>query len=424
MTERARVEYCFFDVVRSYLHKASNVIGLPEHVRGILDEAKNEIIVHFPVRMDDGTYRIFRGYRIQHNNLLGPYKGGVRYHQTVGLDDLKALASMMTWKTALMGIPFGGAKGGVTVDPLSLSPGELERVTRRFTHALGNNIGPTYDIPAPDLGTDSQTMVWMMDTYMNTVGNVEKNAVHAVVTGKTLASGGSHGRDKATAAGLVICLLEWAHEHRLDLEGRTAIVQGFGKVGSHASVLLSKLGVSTIAVGDHSGHYRFEEGVNPHKLSAHVRENGSIAGYANAEPIAREAFFATKADFFFPAALENQVGEDEAMSLDVKLVVEGANGPVSPTGEAILRERGVPVIPDILANSGGVIVSYYEWVQNRNSQQWELAEVDRRLELTMRRGYQSVKLFADERGIDFRTAAYAIALQRIHASYTERGVFP
>ncbi len=424
MAEGARGHYHFFDVVRSYLHAASDVIGLPEHVRGILDEAKNEIIVHFPVRMDDGEYRIFKGYRIQHNNLLGPYKGGIRYHETVGLDDLKALASMMTWKTALMGIPFGGAKGGVTVDPLSLSRGELERVTRRFTHALGSNIGPTYDIPAPDVGTDAQTMVWMMDTYMNTVGNVEKNAMHAVVTGKTIASGGSYGRDKATAAGLVICLLEWAHEHRFDLEGRTAIVQGFGKVGSHTSILLAKLGVSTIAVGDHSGYYRCEEGVNPHKLAAHVREHGSVAGYVNAEPIARESFFATKADFFFPAALENQVDEAEAKALEVKLVVEGANGPLNPRGEAILRARGIEVIPDILANSGGVIVSYYEWVQNRNSQQWELAEVDRRLELTMKRGYQSVKLFAEDHGVDFRTAAYAIALDRIHASYAERGVFP
>ncbi len=424
MAEGTRAQFGFHDVVRGYLQTAADVIGLPEHVRHILAEAKNEIIVHFPVRMDDGSFRVFKGYRIQHNNLLGPYKGGIRYHQTVGLDDLKALASMMTWKTALMNIPFGGAKGGVKIDPLSLSRDERERVTRRFTHALGSNIGPTYDIPAPDVGTDAQTMVWMMDTYMNTVGNIEKNAMHAVVTGKTIASGGSYGRDKATSQGLVYCLLEWARENRLDLEGRTAIVQGFGKVGSHASMLLGKLGISTIAVGDHSGYYRFEEGANPHKLAAHVRETGSIAGYPNADPIAREAFFATKADFFFPAALENQVGEAEARVLDVRLVVEGANGPLHPAGEAILKERRIEVIPDILANSGGVIVSYYEWVQNRNSQRWDLSEVDRRLEVAMKRGYQAVRLFADERGIDLRTAAYAIALDRIRTSYDERGVFP
>jgi glutamate dehydrogenase (NAD(P)+) len=420
----ARSPYSFFEVVQGYVSAAAELVGVPDHVRSILDQPKNELIVHFPVRMDDGGYRLFKGYRIQHNNLLGPYKGGMRFHQSVSLDDLKALASMMTWKTALMGIPFGGAKGGVKVDPHSLSPNELERVVRRFTHALGSNIAPTYDIPAPDVGTNSQTMVWMMDTYMNTVGHIDKAAQQAVVTGKTITCGGSYGRDKATSQGMIICLLEWAHEHRLDLEGRTAIVQGFGKVGSHASILLSKLGVSTIAVGDHTGYYRSDEGFNPHKLATHVKDAGSIAGYASAIPISREEFFATKADFFFPAALENQVGPDEARALDVRLVVEGANGPVNPAGEEILRSRNIDIIPDLLANSGGVTVSYYEWVQNRNSQRWDLVEVDRRLELAMKRGYQAVKFFADERRIDFRSAAYAIALQQIATSYAERGVFP
>ncbi len=272
-------DYQFFDVVRSYLASAARVIDLPSHVEQILEQPKNELIVHFPVRMDDGSHRMFKGYRIQHNNLLGPYKGGIRYHETVSLDDLKALAAMMTWKCALMEIPFGGAKGGIKFNPYKMSSHELLRVTRRFTHALGANIGPEYDIPAPDVGTNSKTMVWMMDTYMNTVGHVDKNAQRRIVTGKTVTCGGSQGREKATSQGLVYCLIEWAKENRFDLEGKTAIVQGFGNVGSHAALILSKLGVSTIAVGDHTGYLRNPEGFFPHKLAEHVKRTGSIVGY-------------------------------------------------------------------------------------------------------------------------------------------------
>ena len=223
--------YEFFRVIQGYLDDASKVVGLPAHLSEMLAQPKNELIVHFPVRMDDGTMQLFKGYRIQHNNLLGPYKGGLRFHQTVSLDDLKALATMMTWKCALMKIPFGGAKGGVKVDTRALSEDELMRVTRRFTHALGNNIGPNYDIPAPDVGTSGQVMVWIMDTYMNQVGHAAKNAQRAVVTGKTLTCGGSPGREKATAQGVVHCITEWAKDNRFDLEGKTAIIQGFGNVG-------------------------------------------------------------------------------------------------------------------------------------------------------------------------------------------------
>ena len=244
MTEE---KYKFFHVVQGYLDEAATMVGVPPHVRAMLAQPKNELIVHFPVRMDDGKMRMFKGYRIQHNNLLGPYKGGLRFHESVSLDDLKALSSMMTWKCALMQIPFGGAKGGVKFDPRSHSETEMMRITRRFTHALGNNIGPNYDIPAPDMGTNAQTMVWIMDTYMNQVDHSQKNAQRAVVTGKTLTCGGSPGRDKATAQGAVHCLTEWAKDNRFDLEGKTAIIQGFGNVGSHAALLLSKLGVSTIA---------------------------------------------------------------------------------------------------------------------------------------------------------------------------------
>ena len=417
-------KYQFFHVVQGYLDQAATMVGVPPHVRAMLAQPKNELIVHFPVRMDDGTMKMFKGYRIQHNNLLGPYKGGLRFHQSVSLDDLKALSSMMTWKCALMQIPFGGAKGGVKFDPREHSESEMMRITRRFTHALGNNIGPNYDIPAPDMGTNAQTMVWIMDTYMNSVDHSQKNAQRAVVTGKTLTCGGSPGRDKATAQGAVHCLTEWAKDNRFDLEGKTAIIQGFGNVGSHAALLLSKLGVSTIATGDHTGYRRSSEGFNGHKLSDHVKRYGSIDGYEGGEEITREEFFATKADIFIPAALENQVGEAEANALDVSIVVEGANGPLNPKGERILEQRGIPIIPDVLANSGGVTVSYYEWVQNLRSEAWDLEEVDRRLEKAMKNAYRRVSFYAHEQQCTLRVAAYALALEALKQAYAERGIFP
>lgn len=417
-------QYEFNKVVQGYLEQAARAVDLPDHIALILAHPKNEIIVNFPVRMDDGSTRVFTGYRIQHNNLLGPYKGGLRYHEQVSLDELKALAAMMTWKCALMGIPFGGAKGGVTMNPRELSVDELRRVTRRFTHALGNNIGPDYDIPAPDVGTNPRTMVWLMDTYMNTMGHAYKNAQARVVTGKTLTSGGSRGREKATAQGVVHCIVEWAKEKGLSLEGRTVTLQGFGNVGSNASLLLNRLGVSTIAVGDHTGYLYNSEGFNPHKLADYVRQNGSIEGYGSGEKISREDFFAIQADIFIPAAIENQVGSEEAKSLKVRLVAEGANGPVNPAGEAILAERGIDIIPDVLANSGGVTVSYFEWIQNKRSETWDLEEVDAKLERRMVRSYHRVMGRAREKGLPPRIAAYALALEALMAVYEERGIFP
>ncbi len=420
----SEAEYEFFEVIQGYLAKAAASVDLPEHVALILSQPKNELIVHFPVRMDDGRTELFKGYRIQHNNLLGPYKGGLRYHESVSLDDLKALASMMTWKCALLEIPFGGAKGGVKVDPHRLSTEELRKVTRRFTHALGGNIGPEYDIPAPDVGTNATTMVWVMDTYMNTVGHATKNAQARVVTGKTLTCGGSRGRAKATSQGLVHCVTEWARERSYDLEGKTAIIQGFGNVGSHAALLLNRLGVSTIAVGDHSGYLHNPEGFNPHKLAEYVKDNGAIGGYSAGHEISREDFFGIKADLFIPAALENQVGEAEARALDVRLVAEGANGPLNPAGEAVLEERGIEVLPDVLANSGGVTVSYFEWIQNKRSESWDLEEVDLKLERKMKRAYGRVMTFAREKGVSNRIAAYALALGALKTAYSERGIFP
>jgi glutamate dehydrogenase (NAD(P)+) len=374
--------------------------------------------------MDDGSYRLFKGYRIQHNNLLGPYKGGIRYHESVTLDDLKALAAMMTWKCALMGLPFGGGKGGIKFDPNGVSQPELQRITRRFIHALGNNIGPETDIPAPDVGTNAKTMAWAMDTYMNTVGQLFKQAVKGVVTGKPIASGGTLGRDKATGQGLVHCITEWAEDSGFELGGSTLTVQGFGNVGSHTAVILSRLGASTIAVGDHTGYLYNPEGFNPHKLQEYVRRNKSIAGYPSGKPISREEFFRTKADIFIPAALENQVGVEEASGMQVRLVAEGANGPCTPEGEKVLLERGIDILPDVLANSGGVTVSYYEWVQNKRSESWTLEEVDGRLEKAMKRAYREVVDMSRQKKCSLRVAAYAVALQRLDMVYTEREIFP
>ncbi|HZH03094.1 MAG TPA: Glu/Leu/Phe/Val dehydrogenase [Myxococcaceae bacterium] len=418
------VRYEFFKVINGYVERAAKRVNLSPWVATILSEPRNEVITHFPVKMDNGEIRLFQGFRIQHNNMLGPFKGGIRYHQSVSRDDVKALASMMSFKCALMRLPFGGAKGGLKLDPRSVSRSELQRITRRFTHALGSNIGPEYDIPAPDVGTNSQTMAWMVDTYMNTVGHVSKQAVKGVVTGKPVASGGTLGREKATGQGVVHCITEWAKDNRMDLEGSTFTVQGFGNVGSNAAVLLAKLGGSCIAVGDHTGYLFNPEGFNAHKLQDYVHAKGSIQGYPGGKAVSREEFFATKADIFLPCALENQVGAAEAKLLDVKLIAEGANGPLNPEGEKVLLDRGIAIVPDLLANSGGVTVSYYEWVQNKRSESWTAEDVEDRLEVAMKAAYREVEEFASSRKCDMRVAAYAVALERIEAVYREREIFP
>jgi glutamate dehydrogenase (NAD(P)+) len=414
----------FMRVVQDYMSSASRLVQIPEHVQTILSQPKNEIIVHFPVRMDDGRYRLFKGYRVQHSNALGPYKGGLRFHENASLDDIKALAGLMTYKCALMELPFGGAKGGIKFNPRSVSREELSRVTRRFVHALGSNIGPDYDIPAPDMGTNAQIMAWAMDTYMNTVGMVGRQAVLGVVTGKPVTSGGTYGREQATGQGVVWCIREWAERSRFELKGKKLTVQGYGNVGSNVAVLLSQLGVSLVAVGDHSGYLYNSEGFNSHRLQRYVNEHGAIEGYPNGQRISRDEFFQLQADIFVPAALEHQVGAVEAEALQVTLVAEGANGPCTPDGEAGLKRRGIDVIPDLLANAGGVTVSYYEWVQNRRSEQWPLSEIDERLERAMRSAYDRVTRFSRAYNCDLRTACYGLALQRLGQVYSEREIFP
>jgi glutamate dehydrogenase (NAD(P)+) len=411
-------------IASQQLDKGCRAINMDPAIQAILSQPKNELIINFPVRMDNGQLRMFKGYRVQHSNILGPFKGGIRYHEEANLDEMKALAAWMTFKCALHDIPFGGGKGGIKFNPREHSKAELERVTRRFTHALGSNIGPEWDIPAPDVGTTSQMMVWMMDTYMNIVGSTEKNSVRRIVTGKTIASGGSHGREQATGRGIVHCITEWAKERRLNLDGRPFTVQGFGNVGSHTARILAKLGATLVATGDYRGYIANPEGLNPHKLAEHVAATGSVVDYRGGKAITRDEFFAMESDVFVPAALELELGTTEAKALKAKVVVEGANGPTYPEAEEILADRGIDLIPDILANSGGVIVSYYEWLQNKRSERWDLEEVEARLERRMKRTYAQVHDFAEERKVDWRTASYAIGLERVQNAYLERGIFP
>ncbi len=413
-----------FEIASQQVERAFDAINIDSDVRTILAQPKNELIINFPVRLADGRFHIFKGYRVQHNNLLGPFKGGMRYHHEANLDEMKALASWMTFKSALHDIPFGGAKGGIKCDPNQYTRAELERITRRFTHALGSNIGPEWDIPAPDVGTNGQTMVWMMDTYMNIVGNHEKNAVRRVVTGKTIASGGSYGRTEATGQGLVHCIEEWARDTSFSLDGASFIVQGFGNVGSHCARLLSKMGAVLVGVGDWKGYIANPEGINPHKLGNHVREARTVAGYRGGQAISRDDFFALETDIFVPAALELEIGEAEAKILKCKMIAEGANGPTYPEAEKILLAKGVHIIPDILANSGGVVVSYYEWLQNKRSERWDHEEVLARLERQIKRTYQNVRAYAEKNKLDVRTSCYALGLERLQESYKERGVFP
>jgi glutamate dehydrogenase (NAD(P)+) len=414
-----------FATALDQFNRGADLIDLPDDLRSILSQPKNEIIVNFPVRMNDGTYRVFRGYRIQHSNLLGPYKGGVRFHNMVDLDEVKALASWMTWKSALCDIPFGGAKGGISFDPTVLETDELERVVRRFTHALGSNIGPDHDIPAPDLGSNAQSMVWMMDTYANSTGSTERQNVKRIVTGKTLETGGSPGREKATGQGVVFCLQHWADEVGFDLVGATVSIQGFGNVGSATGRILQVHGARLVAVQDHGGSITDEDGIDAFELADWVREHGSVAGFPSAMWIDDEDFWSVPADLLVPAALENQVTAEHAGRIQARVVVEAANGPTTLEAEKILAQRGIDVLPDILVNAGGVVVSYFEWLQNRSAQRWDLEDVDFKLRETLWKACDAVVDIRKELEIQSRRdAAYAVALRRLQVVYKQRGIFP
>lgn len=414
-----------YENVTRQFNKAADLMGLDPQIRKILSKTTNEIVLNFPVRMDDGRIEMFTGYRVQHNNILGPFKGGLRFHPNVDIDEVRSLATWMTWKTAVIDIPFGGAKGGIQLNPNDYSSRELERISRRFTFALGNNIGPEYDIPAPDMNTNSQIMAWVLDTYLSTVPPQERNRSLHVVTGKPVASGGSVGRDKATGQGVVYIIEQWAQDRGFNLSGATYVLQGFGNVGSWAAKLLKPHNMKLIAIEDMSGSYSNPDGIDPDDLSAYVKSHGGlIAGYPKVTPISHESFMGTKADLFIPAALENQITAKTAPLVNVRLVVEGANGPTDPDGDAILAQKGIELLPDILCNAGGVVVSYFEWLQNKRSEFWDLEEVDTKLHKKMVSGYERVREATRAYKTDWRTAAYIIALSRLEKIYKERGIFP
>lgn len=413
------------DSVMQQFDKAADKMNLNPNIREILRSTNNEIVVHFPVKLDNGNLKIFTGYRVQHNNALGPYKGGLRYHPTVDIDAAKALAIWMTWKTSLAGLPYGGGKGGIMIDPLEYSQGELERITRRFTYALGDNIGPEHDIPAPDVNTNAQIMAWMADTYMSTKSPSERSKYSHVVTGKPVGSGGLEGRDRATGFGVVSTLKAWATWKGINLAGKKYIVQGFGNVGHWASLFMAELGAVLVAVQDASGTIYNAEGINPSELLDYSLKNaGNVQGFAGAVEIDAKQFFGIDCDICIPAALGNQITEENADQIKAMVIAEGANGPINPEGEAILLAKGINIIPDILCNSGGVIGSYFEWLQNRNGEIWHMEDVTEKLERKLIVSFNKVIDVAAEFETDLRTAAYIAAIRRIELTYRERGIFP
>lgn len=414
----------FHETATKQFNKAADLCKLDPMVREILSQPKNEVIVNFPVQMDHGKYVLFKGYRIQHNNVLGPYKGGMRFHPMVTLDELKAFAAWMTWKTAIMGLPFGGGKGGIKFDPKKYSLDELRRITRRFVYALEDNIGPDYDVPAPDVGTNAQIMDWMMDTYLATHDSRDRELEKAVVTGKSIECGGSEGREKATGQGLFYILEEWIRDQGRSFKNLTYFIQGFGNVASYSALLLHEQGAKLLAVNTSSGTTYNEKGIDPNDLLKHYRSNGKMSDYPKGEAISKEAFFSIQADLFIPAAIENEINEETAPLIKTPLVVEGANGPTTLKGEEILKKNGVEILPDILASAGGVTVSYFEWLQNKRSEHWELKEVDHRLKGMMEKAYSKVKSAKKEYMTDYRTAAYIVALKLIETVYMRRGIFP
>ena len=413
----------YFQTIGSVL-EAANLLKVDHRLKLILSQPKNEIMVHCPVKMDDGTWQLFKGYRVQHNNVLGPYKGGIRYHGEVKLDEVKTLALLMTMKCALARLPFGGAKGALKIDPRSVSKGELERVTRRLTAAMGNNIGPDYDIPAPDVGTNSQIMAWMADTYINFAEASAKVTARGVVTGKPLEFGGSAGRDKATGQGLVYVLDALLPGMGMDLSKLSCSLIGYGNVGSWTGRLLQARGTQLKAVMDHTGAIHNEAGIDAEKLAKHVVQTGGVKGYPNAEAIDEPTFYSTPVDLFIPAALEQMVDLKHAEHIQCKVLVEAANAPTTPHAERHLLDKGIEVLPAILCNAGGVTVSYFEWKQNRQSETWDEELVDERLRKVMTRSAERVLATAKRLDCSMRMASYATAIEHIDKVYEMRGVFP
>ncbi len=409
-----------FEMARQQLAAVADKIDLDANVHEVLRHPKRELTVNFPVSMDDGSVKTFTGYRVHHNVTRGPAKGGIRYHPDTDLDEVRALAFWMTVKCAVVNIPYGGAKGGVVCDPTALSPAELEDLTRRYTTEIAILLGPDRDIPAPDVGTNGQIMAWLMDTYSMSVGHT----VPAVVTGKPIAIGGSEGRIEATGRGVVTVAREALRAAGCQLPGATVAVQGFGNVGSTAAMLFCRAGAKVVAVSDVRGAIHNANGLDLVKLSAYNKAHKTVVGFSEAEPIAPDDLLTLSCDVLVPAALGNQITTKNADRIRAHFVIEGANGPTTPQADDILRDNGVVVVPDVLANAGGVTVSYFEWVQDLQRFFWSEAEVNSKLEQIMTRAFGQVQAAARRHGCDLRTGAYIVGIHRVAEAILARGIYP
>ncbi len=417
MTGEAEERVSIGQTALSQFNYAAEVMNLEEDIRILLATPFREIRVEIPLRMDDGSLAVYEGYRVQFNGARGPFKGGIRYHPHVDIDEVRGLAALMAWKTALVDIPFGGGKGGITVNPRDLSIYELERMTRKFISRISRVLGPYRDIPAPDMNTNAQVMAWIMDEFSSRQGYSP-----ACVTGKPIALGGSAGREAATGRGVVLCFAEIARLEKWDVEGMSAAIQGFGNVGSFAATFLSELGVRVAAISDVSGAYYSEKGIDISKALEHQAASGGLEGFTGAEPITNEELLALDVDVLVPAALGGVINRDTAHDMKARILLEAANAPVTSIGEKILEEKDVFVIPDILANAGGVTVSYFEWVQNIQQFTWEEERVNDELKKIMTRATHEVHAMAKDKKCSLRTAAFIIAIDRVAISEKLRGV--
>ena len=410
-----------FSVAQEQLNRVARAMDLDDDLRAHLSMPRRELIVHFPVEMDDGSLRNFTGFRVHHNTALGPTKGGIRYHPDVTLDESRALAMWMTWKCALMNLPYGGAKGGVIVNPKELSERELQAMTRRYTSEISLFIGPEMDIPAPDVGTDAKVMAWVMDTYSMNRGY----SVPAVTTGKPLAVGGSAGREYAPGLGITYITRAMLRRRMgLHIEDATVAIQGFGNVGSWAARAVHERGAKVVAVSDVNGAVYDERGLDPRHLKSFAEETGSVVGYPRADSLTNEELLELKVDVLIPAALEGQITRENADKINARVIAEGANGPTTPEADRILEDKGVLIIPDILCNAGGVVVSYFEWVQDLQAFSWDESEIRLQMKRKLLDNLDDVLAVTLQTGQDLRTAAYTIAIQRIVDAVKYRGIYP
>jgi glutamate dehydrogenase (NAD(P)+) len=409
-----------WEVAKEQFDTAADKLHLDPNMRGILRECQRELTVHFPVRMQEGAVKVFTGFRVQHNTSRGPGKGGIRYHPAATLGEVKALAMWMTWKCAVVGIPYGGAKGAVICDPKTMTLQQLETLTRRYTTEIALLIGPERDIPAPDVNTNAQTMAWIMDTYSMHAGHT----VPAVVTGKPLSIGGSEGRNEATARGAVYTIIEASKHLGFDLEGSRVVVQGFGNAGSFSAKLMAELGATVVGLSDTQGGIHNPKGLDPNKVDAYKRETGSVVGFPGSETVSNSELLELDCDILIPAAIENQIGEHNAPRIKAKLVAEAANGPTSPEADRILFDKGVFMIPDILCNAGGVTVSYFEWVQDLQNLFWREATINARLKEVMVKSFNDVLQMSLKHKVHMRTAAYMVAVARVADATLTRGIYP